>query len=97
MTVIQIRSESKVYSRVSNPTVLYDKRDYVLLKIGEREWVNETYEYMRRLYLIFGFIDFANDLAVIELPDNQQLIDDIFQSTGRFEQFIKSEVEKFAS
>lgn len=44
---------------------------------------------MRKHYILSGLEDIACDLAVLELPPNQKIIDDLFQYTGRFQRFIE--------
>lgn len=89
MNTVQIRDENQVYQIVQHPAILYDKRDFILLKIGEKEKILKRYEKMRKHYIQSGLEDIACDLAVLELPPNQKLIDDLFQYPGRFQRFVE--------
>lgn len=44
MNTVQIRDEKQVYQTVQQPAILYDKRNLVLLKIGEKDRILERYE-----------------------------------------------------
>lgn len=92
MGSVQIRSETKVYSSTEKPAVLYDQRACVMMKMGDIEMIQDAYRYMRESYLVHGYEEMANDLAILELPLNQELVDELFQSTGRFKVFMGEHV-----
>ena len=74
---------------VSRPTFIYARTGYIRMGYGEYEQTLAKYEAMRTAYIKGGFPDMAEDLALIEVPPNQQLIDDMFQSTGLFRKYIQ--------
>lgn len=69
----------KVYNKVKNPAAVYDSRDSVLLKIGERESMEEYFNTIQNQYRFYGFNDMADDISFMELPKNQETIDKVFQ------------------
>ncbi|PLS19403.1 hypothetical protein CVD28_03030 [Bacillus sp. M6-12] len=76
----QIRDgQGKVFNEVVNPTVVYDSRDSVLLKIGEKEVMETYFETVQNQYRAFGLHDVADDISLMELPKNQEEIDKVFQ------------------
>lgn len=75
---------------VSRPTFLYDKTAKTRLKYGEYDDVVKAYELMKETYLINGFNEMADDLAVVEVEPDQEKIDLLFQSSGVFSQFVDS-------
>lgn len=68
-----------VFNRVKNPSVVYDAKDSVLLKIGEREEMDTYYEFVQKAYRDAGFSWAANDIYFMELPMDQEEIDKVFQ------------------
>ncbi|MFF2531317.1 hypothetical protein ACFVS2_20655 [Brevibacillus sp. NPDC058079] len=94
MKTVQIRDENDVIATLKSPAVLYDKTTCVWHKWGDVSFINECYNVMKSAYEKHGFDALANDLAILELPTDQKLIDDLFQSSGRFEQFIKDFVKQ---
>lgn len=90
---VVIRTDKKVFGTTARPAILYDRKDYVLHKIGDIEMVIDVYNIMRNAYIAHGFTDIANDLAILELPLNQELIDNLFRSTLYFKEFIKNHTE----
>jgi hypothetical protein len=69
----------KIYNTVENPAVVYDSRDSVLLKIGERESMEEFFNTVQNQYRFYGFSDMADDISFMELPRDQEIIDKVFQ------------------
>jgi hypothetical protein len=69
----------KVFNRVKNPTAVYDARDSVLMKIGEKEIIHGFFEEVQTRYRAFGFTKEANDICMLELPKDQEVIDKVFQ------------------
>ena len=76
--------------QVARPTFLYDKTSKTRLKYGEYEDVVKAYELMKETYLLNGFNEMADDLAVVEVEPDQEKIDRLFQSSGVFSQFVDS-------
>jgi hypothetical protein len=97
MIKILIRDEKTVFNEVENPTILYDKRDYVRHTVGEKENIYKIYNEWRKRYMDAGLQDMADDLAVLELPANQALMDELFQCDGKFKAFIQKYIELEAS
>lgn len=92
--VVEVRSEKKAFGTTSRPAILYDRKDIVMHKIGDIEMVNDVYNIMRNAYMSHGFTEIANDLAILELPLNQELIDNLFNSTLYFRNFIMNHIQK---
>lgn len=75
-----------VYNTVYNPAVVFDKESGTWHKIGEFEDMKEYYQMSVLEYKKHNLEKMANDLVLLELPLDQELIDNIFQITG----FIKN-------
>lgn len=71
--------QGAVYNEVNNPTVIFDSRDSVLLKIGERESMEQYFGIIQQAYRSKGFGDVADDIILMELPKEQEEIDKVFQ------------------
>lgn len=69
----------KVYNKVIIPAVVYDAKDSVLLKIGEKEEMETYFETVQNQYRFFGFNEMADDISFMELPKDQETIDKVFQ------------------
>ena len=67
------------YNQVNIPAAVYDSRDSVLLKIGEREDMLSYFDLVQNKYRKEGFHDIANDISFMELPKDQVEIDKVFQ------------------
>lgn len=80
--MIQIRSGNTVYNEVKRPTVVFDREVWVLLKIGEYEVMREYCSEKRKKYTSIGRLDVANGIELLELPQDQELVDKIFQNSG---------------
>ena len=88
--VVEFREDSTVYlSGVKRPSFLYDKEAGVRLKYGEYDFVYDTYVHYKKAYEDAGFAEMANNLAIIEVKPDQDLVDYLFQSSGRFAEYIK--------
>lgn len=74
---------------VKRPTFLYDKRLGVRMKYGEYNQVEEIRKSWEEAYRFAGFHEVADDLAVLEVPPNQELVDLLFQSSGVFKDFVQ--------
>lgn len=69
----------KVYNEVKRPTAVYDSNCSVLLKIGEWDKMVNFFDHIQTVYRSHGFHDMANDICLMELPNNQEEIDKVFQ------------------
>jgi hypothetical protein len=88
---VEFRDHGVVYLKgIKKPAFLYDKDTHVRLKFGELEHVEQSYNTMKKAYDDSGFVEMGNALAIVQVPLNQKLIDDIFESSGRFEIFVKT-------
>lgn len=74
---------------VKRPTFIYDKMMYHRVRYGDYEQILKIYNETRETYIKAGFPDMADDLGMIEVPADQELVDNLFQSTGFFNNFIK--------
>lgn len=68
-----------IYNEVSKPTVVFDCKDSVLLKIGDRDKMEEYFDKIQNLYRIAGNNIMADDIVLMELPHDQEEIDKTFQ------------------
>ncbi|GLI82398.1 hypothetical protein ANABIO32_00840 [Rossellomorea marisflavi] len=68
-----------VYNEVVNPAAVYDSRDSVLLKIGEKQEMKNYFNTVQNQYRSYGFSDMADDISFMELPRDQETIDKVFQ------------------
>lgn len=66
----------------SNPAVLFTKSCGTWHKVGDLVPVLTYLNLYQKQYLTHGFTDMADDLAVMELPKDQEVIDKVFQNTG---------------
>lgn len=89
-TVLVRDGKGKVYQMLHNPAVLFDKDSGVLHKIGEAQQIKAIHEDYDLKYREKGFHDMANDLTYLELPLDQDLVDNIFQKTG----YLKKAIER---
>lgn len=79
----------KVFNVVENPAAIVDIDTKILLKIGELEDMEFYCEFMKQRYLAVGFEAEANALIVIRLPEDQEEINNIFQSTSYVSKYVK--------
>jgi hypothetical protein len=87
---VDFRDESRVFlTRIKRPTFMYDKSSGIRHKYGEFEQVENIYKLWRKGYIDSGFNEIADDLAIVEVEPKQELIDELFQSSGRFEMFVR--------
>lgn len=68
-----------VFNEVKVPAAVYDSRNSVLLKIGEKKLMKEYYEIVQKHYRLHGFDEIADDICLMELPKDQKEIDKVFQ------------------
>lgn len=71
-----------VFNRVKNPAAVFDRESGTLHKIGEKENMVATYNFMQDKYRSAGLYDIADDLTLIDLPKDQVEINRVFQITG---------------
>lgn len=89
--MIQFRDHN--YSlHVEKPAIIYSVETKSRVKHGELIDMMEFCDIMKKKYIDAGFPNYADDLAVLELPQNQELIDELFQSSGKLQQFIEKYV-----
>lgn len=74
---ILIRASDKTYNEVTNPAAVYDI-DSGLLKIGEVEDMQDYFTKVTKKFQEAGANWLAEKIRFIELPKNQELIDNIF-------------------
>ena len=90
-----IRDEKgEVFNRVKTPTVVFDGKDAVLYKIGEKEAMEDYYELCQKRYRSSGFHSMADDLVLMDIPKDQETIDKVFQITGYIGVLYKQVVQK---
>jgi len=96
--MIKIRdSKGELFNEVKNPAVVADKSprgNYIMLKIGEKEVMEEYYDTVVSNFEKMKFPQFAKDLCLIDLPKNQKIIDRIFQTTGYIDKFIREHIKE---
>ncbi|MNV93840.1 hypothetical protein D3C71_1885750 [compost metagenome] len=81
---------------VSRPSFLYDKELKVRLKYGAYDDIMKIYDDYIKAYKAYGetmnnSFDcevIINDLAVLEVPPDQSLVDNLFNSTFYFGSYI---------
>lgn len=87
---VDFRDQLAVYLRgVKRPTFLYDKELFVRLKFEEYEDICRFLDSWKEIYQGAGLPKEAEHLAIVEVEPNQELVDDLFQSTGKFELFVR--------
>lgn len=69
----------KTYNEVKRPTAVYDAQHSVLLKIGEFDKMMDYFNHVQTTYRTQGFHEIADDIYVMELPNDQEEIDKVFQ------------------
>lgn len=78
----QIRDEKVIHNTVENPAAVFDRESGTLHKIGERDamlaYFNDTHDKYREN----GLDEDAEHLTYMELPEDQQEINKVFQITG---------------
>lgn len=87
--VFKIQDEKNVYNKVTRPTVVFDKEDGVLLKIGEYDTMRNYYDQIHGVYTQAGLHDIANELVLMELPKDQEIIDKVFNIAGYIKRVYK--------
>lgn len=68
----------RVFNKVKNPAAVYDSASSVLLKIGEKEAMEDYFNHINVTYSNFGFNDIAEDVCIMDLPRDQEEIDKVF-------------------
>lgn len=76
---------------LNRPTAFFDSENGALFALGEYEDVMETYINHKKIYTTTGYEAIANNLVVMELPNDQKVFDEVLQISGRvlhyYEQF----------
>jgi hypothetical protein len=87
---VDFRDDSTVYvSGVKRPSFMYDKDTGIMLRYGDYAYVYAIYLKHKKAYEDEGFTDVAEALSILEVPPDQNLVDDLFQSSGRFTNYVK--------
>lgn len=93
--MIKIRANGEVFNEVENPSIVVDivekenePNEYIMMKIGEKENMQDYYNLVLKRYKENGFENQIN-LAIIDLPRNQELVDRVFQTTGYLSRVLK--------
>jgi hypothetical protein len=85
-------SQMETFSKVKNPAAVFDKADGTLLKIGEKEFMEDYYKKIQGVYRQNGFHHMADDIVMIDLPKDQEIIDKVFQITGYIKRFYEKNI-----
>ena len=80
--MILIRDGKEVYNRVTRPAVVFDRETGTLMKIGEWEVMEEYFHKTQDEYRAVGYHEIADDVLLMELPNDQEIVDKVFQNTG---------------
>lgn len=89
-----VRDETgKVFNKVSNPAIVFDKESGVYHKIGEYEIMKSYHEAAVVVYQRNEFYKMAEDLILLELPKDQEVLDNVFQISGYIKKFYEEKVE----
>lgn len=81
--MIEIRNtQGEVFNRVNRPTVVFDSETFTWHKIGELEDMIEYLHESRDAYSKAGLRAMAKSLKLLELPQDQELVDNVFNITG---------------
>lgn len=90
-----IRNEQgEIYNKVSEPAVVVDLAVNTVLKIGEYSDMEDYFNFIVDRYNTAGFPEMAHDLAVMNIPKDQEEIDRIFLNSGYIEKYTKEFVNK---
>lgn len=82
-----------VFNKTKNPTVIFDKKEGVVIKIGDYNTMVEYYNFICNVYNDHGFHFMADDLVLMELPKDQAEIDKVCTITS----YIKTLYEQTQS
>lgn len=90
-STVKIRDyNGAVLNVVEHPAIVYDKDTYTLFRIGEASEIKEYYEKLKSIKCGYDEIcQLVDSIAYMELPNNQELIDNLFNITGYLGQFIR--------
>lgn len=72
----------EVFNEVSRPTVVFDTETGTIHKIGDFGVVYKFYDQITTAYVDAGFINQARAMALMELPKDQEIVDNVFNNTG---------------
>ncbi|AJD93309.1 hypothetical protein JMA_39910 (plasmid) [Jeotgalibacillus malaysiensis] len=83
MKQVQVRDEKgHIFNTLTTPAVVFDKEAGVMHKIGEYDDMKTVFDMYQQTYRSGGFDSMADSIVLLELPLDQELIDNIFQNTG---------------
>lgn len=74
--------KGKVFNRVENPAIVFDRDTFTLLKIGELEEMQNYWELVTQTYHNGGFLNMVKATTLMELAHDQEEINRVFQNTG---------------
>jgi len=74
-----IRNGNEVFNEVQNPYAIFNKSRGSLIRIGEKQVMEDYFEEVQKRYRSIGFHQEADDVGLMELPKDQDEIDKVFQ------------------
>lgn len=80
--MILIQDDEQVFNTVNHPAVVFDSSCGTLYKIGEYDVMYTYFKDTVEKYRTHGFHDMADDLVLMTLPQDQTLVDKVFNNTG---------------
>lgn len=84
-----IRNEQgKIYNEVSEPAVVVDLAAKCVLKIGEYSDMEIYFNLICKKYKDAGYVEMAHDIALMNIPKDQEEIDKIFHNSGYIDKYI---------
>lgn len=75
-------AKGNIFNELNNPAVVFDKDLGVLLKVGEFGVMLDYYKEVVSLYNNAGLSHAAENIALMDLPREQEEIDKVFQISG---------------
>lgn len=84
--------QGTVFNKVIRPTVVMDTELGIMLKIGEYNDMMDYFDTTSNSYRKIGFHQYADELALMELPKNQEEIDKVFQITNYVAELYKKAI-----
>lgn len=69
-------------SNFKEPACFFDKESFTLMKIGEKLFIENMYNQYLDAYLAAGNVDMAVALTYVDLPHDQELIDNVLNISG---------------
>ena len=69
--------------KLKRPSAFFDSENGTLFALGEYEEVMMKYDFNKKIYTAAGYEAVANNLVVMELPNDQKVFDEVLQVSGR--------------